>query len=135
MKKLGIIATQITAFSILTTPAVWAQANVKISPPPEFVKSGICINTIISFALGVLLAIGVLAAVAFLIWGAIKWITSGGDKTKVTSARETLVASIIGLVVLLLTFVILNFVVQLLGVGGNIFDINIPTLDGRPISC
>lgn len=136
MKKLSYIGAQITALSILVVSKVQAQTpgntvNVQITPPNQFVPGGnITIDRVISFALGLLLAIGVLAAVAFLIWGGIKWITSGGDKGKVDGARSTIVAAVIGLIVLLLSFVILSFVIQILGVGNNIFDIRIPKLQG-----
>jgi lipopolysaccharide/colanic/teichoic acid biosynthesis glycosyltransferase len=65
-----------------------------------------------------------------LIWGAIKWITSGGDKGKVDAARNTIVAAVIGLIVLLLSFVIINFAIQIVGAGNGIFDICIPSLNG-----
>jgi hypothetical protein len=134
MKKLSYIASQIAALSVLAVSKAQAQGNtvqVAITPPNQFVPGGnITIDRVISFALGLLLAIGVLAAVGFLIWGGIKWITSGGDKGKVDGARSTIVAAVIGLIVLLLSFVILSFVIQILGVGNNIFDIRIPKLQG-----
>lgn len=131
MKKLGFIGTHLTALSLLLATGVSAQENVLITPPAEFVAgNGITVNSVISFVLGVLLAVGVLAAVTFLIWGAIKWITSGGDKGKVDGARGTIVAAVIGLIVLLLSFVIINFVIQILGAGNGIFDICIPSLNG-----
>ena len=129
MKKLSIILPQL--FALILISASQADAiTIGITAPAEFVPGqNITINSVIEFALGLLLAVGVLAAVAFLIWGAIKWITSGGDKTKVDGARSTIVAAVIGLIVLLLSFVIINVVIEVLGVGGGIFDINIPSLN------
>lgn len=62
-----------------------------------------------------LTAIAVLSVV-FLIWGGIKWITAAGDKTKIDSARRTILYAIIGLVLSFLSFMIVAFV-------GNYFEI------------
>lgn len=70
----------------------------------------------ISWVIIVLTSVGVIAALIFLIWGAIKWITSGGDREKLDSARRTIIFSIIGLVVILLSVVIMNVIGGLIGV-------------------
>jgi hypothetical protein len=85
------------------------------------------INFIVQWVIIVLTSIGILAALVWLILGAIKWIISGGDADKVKAAREQIIASIIGLIILLLAVVILNFAIGFLGLGTGIFDLNIPT--------
>jgi len=86
------------------------------------------VNTVIRWVILLMVGIGIIAALLFLIWGAIKWIISGGDKEKVAAARGHIIAAIIGLVVLLLAVVILNFVMGLIG-AGNVLDPHIPSLD------
>lgn len=54
-------------------------------------------------------------ALFFLIFGGLKWIMSGGDKSKIDSARKTILYAIIGLVLTFLSFIIINFVGQLFG--------------------
>lgn len=49
-------------------------------------------------------------ALGYLIWGGIKWITSGGDKSKIQGARSTIIYALIGLVVIFLSFFIVNVV-------------------------
>lgn len=76
-------------------------------------------------------------ALIFIIISGIKWITAGGDKTKVQSARGTLTYAIIGLVLALLSFFIVNFVGQLITGGSIDFPMNIntsdcPTRSGQP---
>ena len=71
---------------------------------------------IITWVIIVLTSVGIISSLIFLIWGAIKWITSGGDREKLDSARRTIIFSIIGLVVVLLSVVIMNFIGGLLGV-------------------
>lgn len=83
-------------------------------PDPGKVGSG----QVLSFVLGGLLAIAVLAAVGLLIWGAIGWITSQGDKQKLQKARGTIVAAVIGLIIVLLAFVVISFLGRILGIEG-----------------
>ena len=64
------------------------------------------INTIISVVLGVL---GILA-VAYIIYGGFMFTTAAGDPAKTKKARETIMYGVIGLVVALLAFAIVNFV-------------------------
>lgn len=70
------------------------------------------VNTIINVALGV---IG-LVAVVMIILGGVQYTTSSGDAAKVKKAKDTILYGIIGLVVALLAFAIVNFVL------GNIFS-------------
>ncbi|GIW62020.1 MAG: hypothetical protein KatS3mg089_0872 [Patescibacteria group bacterium] len=86
-------------------------------------------DTLFKTILTYLLIAGALVAIIFLIWGGIKWITSGGDKTKVESARYTIIGAIIGLIVVFGSFLILNLVLGTL--FGFKFDQNglrIPSL-------
>lgn len=69
-----------------------------------------------------------LIALFFLIWGGIKWILSGGDKTKVEAARSTIIAALIGLVVTFLSFFLLQLVLSIFGI--SLTDFTIPTLLG-----
>lgn len=79
---------------------------------------GLCmLNNVIRIALTGLLVISVILALAFLIFGGIKWITSGGDKTGVETARKTLTYAIIGLAIALASYFILNFVSGFFGVN------------------
>ena len=69
------------------------------------------VNLIINVVLGL---VG-LVAVVMLILGGIQYTTSSGDAAKVKKAKDTILYGIIGLVVALLAFAIVNFVL------GNIF--------------
>lgn len=71
------------------------------------------------FGLQVLLTVTVILALVFLIWGGISWVMSEGDKTKLQSARNTVIFSIVGLITSLLSFLIVNLIGYFLGV--NIF--------------
>lgn len=51
-------------------------------------------------------------AVIMLIWGGLRYITSGGDSKKITDAKNTVLYAIIGLVIAFLSFAIINFVLN-----------------------
>ena len=63
-------------------------------------------NTIINVVIGV---IG-FVAVAFIIFGGVQYTTSAGDPGKVKKAKDTILYGIIGLVVAMLAYAIVNFV-------------------------
>lgn len=73
-------------------------------------------NPIIWNVVNILIVIAAILSLFFLIWGGIKWITSGGDKTKVDEARKTLTAAIIGLIITLLAFFIITLIASLFGI-------------------
>ena len=77
------------------------------------------------------LIIAVLIALAYLIWGGIRWITSGGDKQKVTEARQHIIAAIIGLVIAFLAFFILSLALSFFGLSfSNLVLPNISNIAG-----
>ncbi|HWY79143.1 MAG TPA: hypothetical protein VNW29_02180 [Candidatus Sulfotelmatobacter sp.] len=86
-------------------------------------KAGGIVGSIIQL----LLIIAILAALFFLIYGGVRWITSGGDKGKIDQARGTLTAAVIGLIIALVAFFIVNIVLVFL-TGQGISGMSIPKL-------
>ena len=76
------------------------------------------------------LILGIIAALVYLLYGGIKWITSGGDKAQVEAARNHIVAAIIGLVILVLAWVIVAVVFTVLGLQALPGSLTLPTLSG-----
>lgn len=83
---------------------------------------GPVIGTIIQF----IFVVAIVIALVFLVYGGLKWIVSGGDKGKVEEARGTIIAAIIGLVVVFLSYLILSFVLSLFGL--NLTTLEIPSI-------
>lgn len=77
--------------------------------------------------LTLIFVVSIVAALFYLIWGGFKWLTSGGDKTAVGAAREHIVAAIVGLVVIFLSYFILNILVQFF-TGNTVSNLTIPPL-------
>ena len=69
------------------------------------------LTTFISSIIDVLLFIVGAVAVIMIIVGGIKYVTSGGDQNNVKSAKDTILYSVIGLIVALLAYAFVKFVV------------------------
>jgi plastocyanin domain-containing protein len=70
----------------------------------------------LSNILRVAMVLGVVACLGLIIWGAIEWITSSGDKSKIEFARNKITTAIIGLIVLAATMAIFSLVASFLGI-------------------
>lgn len=69
-------------------------------------------NTMIQNIVNLLLFVLGVIAVIMIIIGGIKYTTSDGDSSKIKSAKDTILYSVVGLVVAVLAFAIVNFVLQ-----------------------
>jgi hypothetical protein len=89
-------------------------------------------GSIIGSLIQLIFVIAVVVALLWLIYGGFRWLVSGGDKTQVSSAREHIVAAIIGLVIIFLSYFILNLILGFfLGSGVSLSNLTIPTIHLR----
>lgn len=86
--------------------------------PTGGLGSGGTLEKIIQIGIQILIILGVVLALFFIIFSAIQWVTSEGDKQKLQAARNRLTYTIIGLLVILLAIFLVNFV-------GGAFGINL----------
>lgn len=75
--------------------------SVATDKAPDMVKN--IINTLL-YVLGII-------AVIMIIIGGIRYVVSAGDSSAITAAKNTILYAVIGLVVAILAFAIVNFVV------------------------
>jgi hypothetical protein len=119
MKKI-ISALSLTGYLSLASSA-FAQTTVNACAAGQF--GPLCNLTTASFGplvgtlIQLIFAIAVIVALFYLVWGGFKWLTSGGDKGAVQQAREHIVAAIIGLVIIFLSYFLLNILLGFFGVG------------------
>jgi hypothetical protein len=113
---------------LVFSPVAFAQ-NVDFTKPPSDVISNVNtdINGIVKFVINGLIIVGIVLSLVFLLYGGIRWVMSGGDKAKVDSARGTIVAAIVGLIIVILAYVIINAVFQIL-TGNNLGNFQFNTL-------
>lgn len=106
---------------------------IKLCPETGNIFSNLCnlnfsgglIGDLITFAF----ILAVIVALAFLIFGGIRWIAAGGDKTQIEGAREAITGAIIGLVIVFLAYFILN-IIMVFFTGHGLTDLETPTIRG-----
>ncbi len=87
------------------------------------------VGRIIVGLINLIFILAVVVALLYLIWGGFKWLVSGGDKTAVQAAREHIVAAIVGLVIIFLSYFILNFVVGFFIPGFSLSNFILPDIN------
>lgn len=81
----------------------------------------------ISSISNVLIIVAAIAAFIYLILGGLEWITSGGDKTGLESARNKITHAIVGLIVVAAAWAVWILVGKFLGI--NVNALPFPTLN------
>ena len=132
MKK---ISTAFLGLSLLAYSALPAFASgAVLDPCPKGSFNNLCtrfigddapgriVGTVIQF----LLIAAVVVALFYLIYGGIRWITSGGDKGKVDEARKHVIAAIVGLIIAFVAFFVVQIILNLFGLG-SVSRLELPT--------
>ena len=102
--------------------------NVTACPTGSFgILCTVSFQRLLSNGINLIFAVAAILALVFLIMGGIKWLTSQGEKEGVNKARETIVAAIVGLVIIFLSYLIVNFVLSLF-VGVTLSNLQLPKL-------
>lgn len=111
-----------TVSQVLAAPS---DGNINIAPPNGGVFD---ISKLLSAGIQLALILAAILTFAFLIWGGIQWITSGGDKAAYESARNRITAALIGLAIVAAAWALM----KLVGIFFNIdvFNFKIPTGGG-----
>ncbi len=70
------------------------------------------VNNVIQTIITILIWLVGVLAVIMIIYGGILYTTSGGDPAKIKKGKDTIVYGIVGLIIAILAFVIVNFVIN-----------------------
>ena len=141
MKKLSLIISgtitylslPLFSFAQATTPV---PNSINPCENPTGIAAALCslggaqTATTIKNIVVLFVVLAVIIALLYLLYGGIKWIMSRGDKTEVESARNHIVAAIVGLVVVFLAIFIISIVLSVFGL--NITQVVIPTIGPTP---
>lgn len=131
MRRIYKAIATIPTYLFIALPAL-AQSNpldaTIRAPAGRIIDPNTPVGAIISFIVAFIIVVAFLAALLYIVIGAFQWITSGGDKTKVENARNHIIAAIIGLIVIALSFLIINIIITALGLG-SLTNISLPTLE------
>ncbi|MFZ5559215.1 MAG: pilin [Patescibacteria group bacterium] len=111
MKKISKILPVFLIFCFLALPLIvsaqWEQTTV-----------GIFVCGLLRLIRNIVGAIGFAIAVIMLIWGAIKYMTAGGDPEKAKAGRQLMLNAVIGIVILLAVMFIITLVAGIISGTG-----------------
>lgn len=102
-----------------------AAETITIDEPGTGVKD---IGRLLSAAIQVAMIIAAILTFAFLVWGGIQWITSGGDKTQTQAARDRITMALVGLGIVAAAWALMKVIGYFFGI--DVFQFNIPTAGG-----
>jgi len=75
-------------------------------------KANVSINNTTSLVINIFSAVVGIIAVIMIIVGGVKYVTSGGSSEKTTSAKDTILFAIVGLVIVAIAQIIVKFVLH-----------------------
>jgi hypothetical protein len=84
------------------------------------------IGVFIAALVQLLFAIAGVLVFAYLIWGGIQWITSGGDKTATQAARDRITAALVGLAIIAIAYALTRLLGAFFGINFTSFNITKP---------
>lgn len=93
-----------------------AKAKIDVNSPLVPIESGTFMDILNNVVNWILILAGSIAVV-YLIYGGILYITAGGDAEKATKGRTAVVNAIIGIVIILLALVIVQWVSRIVKTG------------------
>ena len=115
MKKTVAIITTASAYLFAAAQTFAQSAAPLIRQNKSFVNENTQVENIPTLLVNIVSALAVVLAVLYLMFGGIKLITAKGDRAAVESARKHIFSAVIGLVVVFGTFLILQFIFNVLG--------------------
>lgn len=88
----------------------------------------VTVGGLVSSGLNIVLFVAFVAALIYLIIGGIRWIMSGGDKEGAGKAKGTVTAALIGLAIVLGSWILINIIFTFFGISGGLKGLQVPTL-------
>ena len=107
---LSLVVAIVAAVTPIIVPSASAQftKGIEAARTPEMSTKPI--GTTIGNVVNVFLYFVGAIAVIIMIWGGFQYITSSGDSQKATTAKNTIMYAVIGIIVVVLSYAIVNWV-------------------------
>lgn len=103
----------------------YAQSTITIKEPAAGIKD---LGKLLSSGVQVAMIVAAILTFAFLVWGGIQWILSGGDKTQTQAARDRITMALVGLGIVAAAWALMKVVGYFFGI--DVFQFKIPTAAG-----
>lgn len=117
MKVRSLVQTLLQSGVSLLPVIALAQDGLVGTPVPTGTAQGDLATVILNLINYVLAIVGVVA-LAYLIYGGFRYITSAGNEETIDEAKRIIFNAIIGIVVIGVAAALVNFVIR--GIGGNV---------------
>lgn len=101
---------------------VYAQESITINEPTTGVKD---IGQLLSAGIQVAMIVAAILTFAYLVWGGIQWILSGGDKQQTQAARDRITMALVGLAIVAAAWALMKIIGYFFGI--DVFQFNIPS--------
>ena len=104
---------------LVAAPVAVESASAQVQDGLNMTKTdenkSLSVNTLVKNVINILLwAIGIVSVIMLII-GGFRYVTSNGDSSQVTAAKNTIMYSVIGLIIAIFAYGIVNFVVFRVG--------------------
>jgi len=113
MKKVLVGVTALSMLGFLAAPTVAFALPTGFTTVTNFegTQGGVDVLAAIRNVVNALLALAAIIAAIFIIIGGVQYITSAGDEDAAATAKNTLIYALLGVVVIILSAVLVNFII------------------------
>ena len=116
MKKILRYTPLIFSYLLFVPHARAAETKVDIGSQVQGFFGFTCITHIVFRVVDVAIILAGIMLLAFLVWGGIEWLTSGGDKGKIENARSKITSALIGVAVVAASYAIWKLALTFFGI-------------------
>lgn len=122
LQKIGASVASLAAFLVAASPAqaqtrVWTDVCVGSTENAQDVATIQGLECLIANVFTVIITIIGLAGFVMFVIAGITWMVSGGDTNKVSNARNSMTYAVVGMVVALSAFIVLNLIASFTGIS------------------
>ena len=110
LSKIVSILAVVAVFVMIVSPLAVSAQFKDPDPTGKGVASDTDLPSLLVRVINILLSIAGLVAVIFLIVGGFRYITAGGNEENAEAGKKTIINAIIGIVVIILSFVIVRVI-------------------------
>ncbi len=115
----GILASIALATLRVRISAAQIRTGIEAAHSPEQPREIFADGGIFTTAVDLMLLVVGAVAVIMIIFGGFRYIISGGNATSVTAAKNTILYAVVGVIVALLSYAIIDFVVDYFTTGSS----------------
>lgn len=126
MKKVSAAIVSVVAYGV-SAIQTFAASPSPLFNDPTGIGNNKGVGDVQQLIINLIFSAAGFLAVAYFMYGGVRWITSRGDRNAVTDARKTVVAALIGMVLVAGAYFAINTVFTIIG-GRNPLTGGLPTL-------